>query len=58
VCAIEAEEIRRLARELAVAPRAAVYARIGTCTQEFGTLASWLVMCSTYSPATSTARAA
>ena len=23
--------------------RAAVYARIGTCTQEFGTLASWLV---------------
>src|SRR5262249_28417595 len=35
--------IRRLARELAAAPRAAVYARIGTCTQEFGTLASWLV---------------
>ena len=25
------------------AERAAVYARIGTCTQEFGTLASWLV---------------
>ena len=25
------------------ADRAAVYARIGTCTQEFGTLASWLV---------------
>ena len=24
-------------------PRAAVYGRIGTCTQEFGTLASWLV---------------
>src|SRR5207249_10855938 len=23
--------------------RAAVYARIGTCTQEFGTLSSWLV---------------
>jgi anaerobic selenocysteine-containing dehydrogenase len=42
-CGIEAEEIRRLARELACAPRAAVYARIGTCTQEFGTLASWLV---------------
>jgi anaerobic selenocysteine-containing dehydrogenase len=32
-----------LARELAGAPRAAVYARIGTCTQEYGTLASWLV---------------
>ena len=42
-CGIEAQEIRRLARELASAPRAAVYARIGTCTQEFGTLASWLV---------------
>ena len=32
-----------MARELAAAPRAAVYARIGTTTQEFGTLASWLV---------------
>jgi anaerobic selenocysteine-containing dehydrogenase len=43
VCAIESKEIRRLARELAAAPRAAVYSRIGTCTQEFGTLANWLV---------------
>jgi len=42
-CGIDADTIRRLARELAAAPRAAVYARIGTCTQEFGTLASWLV---------------
>ncbi len=33
----------RIARDLARAPRAAVYGRIGTCTQEFGTLASWLV---------------
>ncbi len=32
-----------MARELAAAPTAAVYGRIGTCTQEFGTLASWLV---------------
>jgi anaerobic selenocysteine-containing dehydrogenase len=40
---ISAAEIRRLARELAAAERAAVYGRIGTCTQEFGTLASWLV---------------
>jgi anaerobic selenocysteine-containing dehydrogenase len=40
---IEADEIRRMARELAGAERAAVYGRIGTCTQEFGTLASWLV---------------
>jgi anaerobic selenocysteine-containing dehydrogenase len=42
-CGIPAEEIRRMARELAAAPSAAVYGRIGTCTQEFGTLASWLV---------------
>ena len=32
-----------MARELAAAERAAVYGRIGTTTQEFGTLASWLV---------------
>lgn len=42
-CGIPAETIRRLARELAAAPHAAVYGRLGTCTQEFGTLASWLV---------------
>jgi len=42
-CAIQAETIRRIARELAAADRAAVYGRIGTCNQEFGTLASWLV---------------
>jgi len=42
-CGIGADVIRRLARELARAERAAVYARIGTCTQAFGTLASWLV---------------
>src|SRR5215470_2765051 len=42
-CAVDAPTIRRLARELAAAPAAAVYGRIGTCTQEFGTLTSWLV---------------
>ena len=42
-CAIDADTIRALARQLANTPRAAVYARIGTCTQEYGTLASWLV---------------
>src|SRR3954466_10358342 len=40
---IPASTIERIARELAGGPRAAVYGRIGTCTQEFGTLASWLV---------------
>ncbi len=43
VCGVPAATIRRMARELAGAERAAVYGRIGTCTQEFGTLASWLV---------------
>jgi anaerobic selenocysteine-containing dehydrogenase len=43
ICGIPAEEIRRMARELAAAQHAVVYGRIGTCTQEFGTLASWLV---------------
>jgi anaerobic selenocysteine-containing dehydrogenase len=42
-CGIGAAEIRRMARDLAAAPTAAVYGRIGTCTQEFGTVASWLV---------------
>ncbi len=37
------DDIRRIAREIAAAERAAVYGRIGTCNQEFGTLASWLV---------------
>jgi len=43
VCGIDAATIRRITRELASAPSAAVYGRIGTTTQEFGTLASWLV---------------
>src|SRR6266540_3139338 len=43
VTGIEAGEIRRMARELAAAERGVVYGRVGTCTQEFGTLASWLV---------------
>jgi anaerobic selenocysteine-containing dehydrogenase len=43
VCGIPADEIRRVARELAGAERAAVYARIGTTTQRYGTMASWLV---------------
>ncbi|HEX9682564.1 MAG TPA: molybdopterin-dependent oxidoreductase [Acidimicrobiales bacterium] len=42
-CAIDEADIRWLAREVASTERAALYGRIGTCTQEFGTLASWLV---------------
>jgi anaerobic selenocysteine-containing dehydrogenase len=41
-CGISADEIRTLTREFAAAERAVWYARIGTCNQEFGTLASWL----------------
>ncbi|MFC5285701.1 molybdopterin-dependent oxidoreductase [Actinokineospora guangxiensis] len=40
---LAAADIRRLAHELAAAPSAAVYGRIGTTAQRFGTLASWLV---------------
>jgi len=48
VCGVDASTIRRLARELVVAPRAAVYGRMGTTTsgvgdEGFGALASWLV---------------
>ncbi|MEU6552437.1 molybdopterin oxidoreductase family protein [Streptomyces sp. NPDC046915] len=42
-CDVPAAEIRTLARELAAAPTAAVYGRIGSCTVPHGTLASWLV---------------
>ncbi|QRY52194.1 molybdopterin oxidoreductase family protein [Mycolicibacterium septicum] len=42
-CGVGADEIRELARELAAAPTAAVYGRMGTSTVEFGTIGSWLV---------------
>jgi anaerobic selenocysteine-containing dehydrogenase len=42
-CGVPAETIRRLARELSAVRCGAVYGRIGTCTQEFGTVASWLI---------------
>ena len=42
-CGVPAGRIRELAREIATAPAASVYGRIGTCTVEFGTLTSWLV---------------
>jgi anaerobic selenocysteine-containing dehydrogenase len=43
VCRVPAATIRQLARELAAAPTAAVYGRLGTTTVTFGTLTSWLV---------------
>ncbi|MDH2426749.1 molybdopterin-dependent oxidoreductase [Sphaerisporangium sp. TRM90804] len=43
VCGVPAELVTRLARELAAAPTAAVYSRMGASTVEFGTLTQWLV---------------
>ena len=42
-CGLTAEQVRELARELAAAPRACVYGRLGTCGQELGTVVSWLI---------------
>ena len=42
-CGLTADDIRTVARELAAAPSAAVYGRIGTSTVEFGTVGSWLI---------------
>jgi anaerobic selenocysteine-containing dehydrogenase len=42
VCGVPAADIVRLARELAAAPTAVVYSRIGATTVEFGTLTQWL----------------
>ncbi|MQY13216.1 Polysulfide reductase chain A [Streptomyces sp. RB5] len=42
-CDVDADVVRELARELAAAPTAAVYGRLGTTAVEFGTLTSWAV---------------
>ncbi|MGG3468906.1 molybdopterin oxidoreductase family protein [Neobacillus pocheonensis] len=42
-CGIPADAIRRIARELSGSERAIVYGRMGTCTQPFGTMNSWLI---------------
>ncbi len=42
-CGVSAATIRRLARELASAPKACVYGRLGTNTQTYGTLCAWLI---------------
>jgi anaerobic selenocysteine-containing dehydrogenase len=42
-CGVPAETQRALVRRLAAAPRAAVYSRIGSSTQRFGTLNSVLI---------------
>ncbi|WP_137990295.1 molybdopterin-dependent oxidoreductase [Streptomyces vilmorinianum] len=42
-CDLNAATIRTVARELAAAPSAAVYGRMGSSTVAYGTLANWLV---------------
>jgi anaerobic selenocysteine-containing dehydrogenase len=42
-CGVDATTIAELATELAGAPRAAVYGRIGTTTVPHGTVTSWLI---------------
>lgn len=41
---LDPAEIRAVARDLADAPAAAVYGRIGTCTTRHGTLTQWLIV--------------
>ncbi|HEY7596946.1 MAG TPA: molybdopterin-dependent oxidoreductase [Actinophytocola sp.] len=43
ICGVPAADIARIARELAAAPTAAVYSRMGGSVVEFGTLTQWLV---------------
>ena len=40
---IDADDVRRLARDVAAAPAAAVYGRVGVSTQEFGLVSQWAV---------------
>ncbi|MFD7977884.1 molybdopterin-dependent oxidoreductase [Streptomyces sp. NPDC059071] len=42
-CDLDADVIRTTARELAAAPTAAVYGRMGSSTVAYGTLGNWLV---------------
>jgi anaerobic selenocysteine-containing dehydrogenase len=42
---ISAGRIRSIARAFSSAPRAVAHGRVGTCCQQFGSLASWLIDC-------------
>ncbi|MDP2227994.1 MAG: molybdopterin-dependent oxidoreductase [Moraxellaceae bacterium] len=43
ITGVEAARIRALAMDVARAERAAIYGRVGACTQEFGGLTTWLL---------------
>ena len=42
---VPADVVRRLAREVALTERAAVYGRLGVSTQAFGSVAQWAIQC-------------
>lgn len=44
ITGIGAGQIQRLVREFAHAEKAVCYGRMGTCTQEYGTLSTWLML--------------
>jgi anaerobic selenocysteine-containing dehydrogenase len=43
VTGVTAQTVKRLARELREAPKGVLYGRMGTSTQEFGSLCMWLI---------------
>lgn len=43
VTGIDADDIRKLAREIAAAKSACLYGRIGSCMQKFGSVTNWLI---------------
>jgi anaerobic selenocysteine-containing dehydrogenase len=43
VTGVPADTVKRLARELRAAPKGVLYGRMGTSTQEFGSLCMWLI---------------
>ncbi|MFD9664081.1 molybdopterin-dependent oxidoreductase [Rhodococcus sp. NPDC059968] len=43
ICGIDADVIRQVAREFAAADSAVAHSRMGSCTQEFGSVANWMV---------------
>jgi len=43
ITGIPASTVERIAGELRAAPKAAIYGRVGACTQEFGGLCMWLI---------------
>ena len=43
VTGVPADTVKRLARELHAAPKGVLYGRMGTSTQEFGSLCMWLI---------------